>query len=170
MSAFFSDMTNVIYALVIFDILLLIALIATIRVTTYNNRKLKRILKNCTNGKLDETIVLYYNKIDELSEKINESLSEMERVQRRSTAGRLKIGYLRYDAFDTMSNQLSYSFAILDEKDCGFVVSGIFGRDISNTYLKPVVQGKSTVALSDEERRVILYAQQNYQGKIGEDR
>ena len=163
-------MTNVIYALVIFDVLLLVALIATIRVTTYNNRKIRRILKNCTNGKLDETIVLYYNKVDELSMKINESLSEIERVQKMSTAGRLKIGYLRYDAFETMSNQLSYSFAILDEKDSGFVVSGIFGRNISNTYLKPVVQGRSTVALSEEEKRVILYAQQNYQCKIGDDK
>ncbi len=158
-----------IYALVIADVLLLILLIATIRVTMFNNRKLKRILKNCSNGKLDETIVLYYNKLDTLAQQINDNLAEMERVERISTAGRMKIGYLRYDAFDTMSNQLSYSFAILDEKDSGFVVSGIFGRDISNTYLKPVVQGKSTIALSEEEERVISYAQQNYQSKLREN-
>lgn len=166
MAAFFSDITNVIYALVVIDVLLLVILIATIRVTLFNNRKLKRILKNCSNGKLDETIVLYYNKLDTLAQQINDNLAEMERVEKLSTAGRMKIGYLRYDAFDTMSNQLSYSFAILDEKDSGFVVSGIFGRDISNTYLKPVVQGKSTIALSDEEARAIYYAQQNYQNKL----
>ena len=159
-------MTNVIYVLVVADLILLIILIATIRVTLFNHRKIKRILKNCSNGKLDETIVLYYNKLDDLAKQINDNLAEMERVERISTAGRMKIGYLRYDAFDTMSNQLSYSFAILDEKDSGFVVSGIFGRDISNTYLKPVVQGKSTIALSEEESRAISYAQQNYQNKI----
>lgn len=166
MEAFFSDMTNVIYALVAIDVILVISLIITIRVTVYHNRKIKRILKNCSNGKLDETIVLYYNKLDELTKQVHENLAEIERAESRSTAGRMKIGYLRYDAFDTMSNQLSYSFAILDEKDSGFVVSGIFGRDISNTYLKPVVQGKSTIALSEEEECVIAYAKQNYESKI----
>ncbi len=166
MTAFFSDITNVIYALVAVDIVLVIALIVIIRTTVYHNRKIKRILKNCSNGKLDETIVLYYNKLDELTKQVHENLAEIERMESRSTAGRMKIGYLRYDAFDTMSNQLSYSFAILDEKDSGFVVSGIFGRDISNTYLKPIVQGKSTIALSEEEECVIAYAKQNYESKI----
>ena len=166
MTAFFSDITNVIYALVAVDIVLVIALIVIIRTTVYHNRKIKRILKNCSNGKLDETIVLYYNKLEELTKQVHENLAEIERMESRSTAGRMKIGYLRYDAFDTMSNQLSYSFAILDEKDSGFVVSGIFGRDISNTYLKPIVQGKSTIALSEEEECVIAYAKQNYESKI----
>ncbi len=141
-------------------------LIATIRVTAYNNRKIKRILKNCSNGKLDETIVLYYNKLDELTQDIHNTLDSFKQLEKLNDAARMKIGYVRYDAFDTMSNELSYSFAILDEKDCGFVVSGIFGRDISNTYLKPVVQGKSTIMLSDEEARAISYAQQNYENKI----
>ncbi|MBQ4159523.1 MAG: DUF4446 family protein [Clostridia bacterium] len=166
MIEFFSNTTNVIYALVLADILLLIILIAVIRVTLYNNRKLKRILKNCSTGKLDETIVLYYNKLDELTQDIHATLEDFKKLERINDAGRMKIGYLRYDAFDTMSNELSYSFAILDEKDSGFVVSGIFGRDISNTYLKPVVQGKSTITLSEEEERAISYAQQNYQSKL----
>lgn len=166
MATFFSDMTNVIYIFAFVNIVIFIILIATLRITLYNNRKIKRILKNCSNGKLDETIVLYYNKLDDLSKQIHENLAEIERVERRSTAGRMKIGYLRYDAFETMSNQLSYSFAILDENDSGFVVSGIFGRDISNTYLKPVVQGKSTIPLSEEEECVIVYAKQNYENKI----
>ena len=166
MIEFFSNTTNVIYVLALAIIILFIILIAVIRVTLYNNRKLKRILKNCSNGKLDETIVLYYNKLDALTQDINTTLENFEKIERVSDAGRMKIGYLRYDAFDTMSNELSYSFAILDEKDSGFVVSGIFGRDISNTYLKPVVQGKSTITLSEEEQRAISYAQQNYQSKL----
>ena len=162
----FLNTNLIILILIVLVVLLFILLIITMRITFFNNRKIKRILKNCSNGKLDEAIALYYNKVDKLSDDILQRFSELEKIESRAAAGRLKIGYLRYDAFENMSNELSYSFTILDEKDSGFVVSGIFGRDTTSNYLKPIVQGRSTIPLSDEEKRVIEYAKLNYSGKL----
>ena len=44
---------------------------------------------------------------------------------------------------------------LLNENDTGIVLNGIYGRDTSNIYAKPVVNGKSEYALSKEEEQAI---------------
>lgn len=64
----------------------------------------------------------------------------------------------RYNAFENTGSDLSFSLALLDEAGDGVVLTSIFGRDESRLYAKPVVQGKSTYALSKEETDTIKQA------------
>lgn len=64
----------------------------------------------------------------------------------------------RYNAFENTGSDLSFSLALLDEAGDGVVLTSIFGRDESRLYAKPVVQGKSTYALSKEEMDTIKQA------------
>lgn len=157
----------------VYLILAMCGLLALLVVTTTvllcmvisDRKKLKSINRNCRTGNLEETIVLYYNKLDRLSAQLDEKKASLDELEKIFKAGIVKTGYMRYDAFDEMQNGLSYSFAILDDKDSGFVLTGIFGRNISNTYLKPIVSGKSTIQLSKEEMQVIEFAKNNYNKK-----
>ena len=42
--------------------------------------------------------------------------------------------------------------ALLDAADSGFVLSGIYGREDSRVYAKPVTKGESTYLLTKEEK------------------
>jgi len=47
-----------------------------------------------------------------------------------------KVGVVRYNAFDDVGSDLSFSIALLDDNDNGVVISGIYSRESSTTYAK----------------------------------
>ncbi|BFH65953.1 DUF4446 family protein [Paenibacillus azoreducens] len=71
-----------------------------------------------------------------------------------------KVGIKRYNAFSDQGSDLSFSFAIVDEKKNGVVISALYSRDSSYVYAKPLAAGESTYALSPEEIEAISLAGQ----------
>ena len=64
------------------------------------------------------------------------------------------------DGEDTGSD-LCFAIALLDFEDTGVVINGIYSRDGSSTYAKPVEKGTSTYTLSTEEIQAIDMAKRN---------
>ena len=69
-----------------------------------------------------------------------------------------RFALVRYDAFDDMGGQLSFSAALLDDHGDGLLITSINGRTETRTYAKPVKQLASSHNLSDEEREAISAA------------
>lgn len=65
---------------------------------------------------------------------------------------------VRYNAFQEVGSDLSFSIALLDDEQNGLVLSSIYGRDESRTYAKPVEGGASRYTLTEEEQQVIQQA------------
>lgn len=65
---------------------------------------------------------------------------------------------VRYDAFEEVTGQLSFSFAMLDGRDNGAIISTIFGRTNSRCFGKMIIGGQSEQPLSDEEQQALLQA------------
>ena len=53
---------------------------------------------------------------------------------------------------------MSFSLALLDEYNTGVVLNGIYSREMSNIYAKPIKEGKSSYTLSEEEKEAIRKA------------
>ena len=66
-----------------------------------------------------------------------------------------RLGLVRYDAFDDVGGELSFSATLLDEHDDGLVVTAIHGRAEGRTYAKLLTGGAAASTLSDEERAAI---------------
>jgi len=73
-----------------------------------------------------------------------------------------KVAVVRYNAFHNVGSGQSFSVAFLDSDDNGVVMSGIYGRDSSTTYAKPVKAGASEYILTGEEEDAIAIARQQY--------
>lgn len=69
-----------------------------------------------------------------------------------------RFGLVRYDAFEEMGGQLSFSAALLDERGDGLVITSINGRTETRTYAKPIRGLGSEHNLSQEERGAISIA------------
>ena len=69
-----------------------------------------------------------------------------------------KVGIVRYNAFKDTGSDLSFALALLDEKNNGVVLNGIYSREMSNIYAKPVENGKSNYTVSEEETQAIQKA------------
>ncbi len=66
-----------------------------------------------------------------------------------------RVGVVRYNAFPGAGAELSFSVALLDAEDDGVVISGLYGREETRIYAKPVASGASRYPLSEEERAAI---------------
>jgi hypothetical protein len=70
-----------------------------------------------------------------------------------------RIGVVRFRAFEDMGSDLSYAVALLDSHNNGVVLSSIFGREDSRSYVKPIKDGQSTYTLTTEEQQALHDAQ-----------
>lgn len=61
----------------------------------------------------------------------------------------------RYDAFDAMGGEMSYSILLADENKDGVILTSIYGRDESRCYAKDLKNGKSKYVLAEEEKRLL---------------
>ena len=69
-----------------------------------------------------------------------------------------RIATVRYDAFEDMGGELSFSSALLDEFGSGVVLTCINGRNEARTYAKTIREGRSRHNLSAEEAEAIRRA------------
>jgi hypothetical protein len=69
-----------------------------------------------------------------------------------------RVGLVRFDAFEDIAGQQSFSVALLDNRGNGVVITSLFGRTESRCYAKPVIRGNSPHRLSDEEMAAIKQA------------
>ncbi len=74
-----------------------------------------------------------------------------------------KFGMVRYNAFEEMGGNLSFSLALLDDHGDGVVLTSISGRTEARIYAKPVKSLESSHNLSDEEREAIASAVAGYE-------
>lgn len=149
-------------------LLTIIAIVLFARINKIEDRYLK--LVRGTNVKnLESTIVDYFDRIDETKGKIDEVCDEMKSIDKRIGRCVQKMAIMRYQAFNDVGSDLSYSMALLDYKDNGVILTSIYGRNESTSYAKPIDKGISRYALSEEEQEVLEKAINDYSTKYDKD-
>jgi hypothetical protein len=84
--------------------------------------------------------------------------TELQRLADAFRSALQRFAVYRYDAFEDMGGQLSFSAAILNDHGDGLVISCINGRQEARTYAKPVQHAASPYNLSPEEQEAIRMA------------
>ncbi|MEE8836914.1 MAG: DUF4446 family protein [Eubacteriales bacterium] len=95
------------------------------------------------------------NKLHEGQASHTEALKQLRSEYDRTLT---KYGIVKYDAFEDAGGKMSFSLAMLDELNNGFVISSIHSRDNCYVYLKEIVRGESYIMLSDEEIKALRKA------------
>lgn len=73
-----------------------------------------------------------------------------------------KIGLSRFNPFKDTGGDQSFILALLDGKDTGVVISGLYSRAGTRWFAKKVVNGKGVeYELSEEEKKTIKEAKIN---------
>ncbi|NLC44149.1 MAG: DUF4446 family protein [Clostridiales bacterium] len=121
-------------------------------------RKYKRLMRGVDNKNLE---IMLYKHLDALEagmskiDDLDQSYSALNKRLRRSIQN---VGVIRYNAFDGMGSDQSFSLALLDENSDGFVLTSLYGRNASTTFAKPIKGMQSSYPLSDEEKKAIEQA------------
>jgi hypothetical protein len=155
-------LNNIIIVLAILNlIILIITFINSIRIGSLKNRY-KKIVNNISDKDLEQIILDYYDGVNEVIRKNNTIEQNIKKIEMNLAQCSQKIGVVRYNAFENVGSNLSFAIAVLDANDNGFVINGIYSRESSATYAKPIIDGKSKYTLSAEEMQAIDLAKRNY--------
>ncbi len=139
-------------------ILLTLNLILFISVVV-SNLRINRIKKNSNefmrklgNSKdIKEDINKYMERIVDIEAALSETNTYCKQLDKQMENCMQKVGIVRYNAYKDAGSNLSFAVALLDENNNGVVFNGIYSREMSNTYAKPIENGKSKYTMTDEE-------------------
>jgi hypothetical protein len=150
---------NFMLILVSFNIVLLIAfIIVLIKVFTIN-KKYKDFMQKLGNGKnIEEDLENYMYRVERVEKQNVEITDFIQKLDNDFKKSIQKIGMVRYNAYKDTGSDLSFTLAMLDENNNGVVLNGIYSRETSNIYAKPIEKGKSSYILSEEEQEAIRRA------------
>lgn len=146
-----------IIALFVFCIVLLILNITNIRQV----KKMKKNYETFLSGKdalsLEQCLIQKFMEIDEYISQIKKNQENVEMLVDEKQYAYSKIGLMHYDAFgEDVRGKLSFCMAILNDRNDGFVINSIHGRDGGcYVYAKEILGGKSFMPLSKEEEEAI---------------
>ena len=136
------------------------------------NRRVRRLNKKYEFFMQDETgksmeaklreDVAHLHELQDSMELIHKTQKDILAVQNHCFR---KIGFVKYNAFDNIGNNLSFAFTVLDGKNDGFCLSSVYGRNESRIFAKPIVDGKCLYGMSEEEKESLDNALQ-YAGEL----
>lgn len=148
--------------LIIFAILLMVLfigfLILLIRTANLNKRYREFMLKLGKGKNIEEDLENYIYRVEKVEKQNSDLQLVCKEISNQMSGCIQKIGIVRYNAFKDTGSDLSFALALLDENNTGVVMNGIYSREMSNIYAKPIKEGKSSYTLSDEEKEAIQKA------------
>ena len=86
---------------------------------------------------------------------IQKNESDIQKIYKNMKTTFQKVGLVKYDAFHEMGGKLSFSLALLNEINDGFIVNAMHSREGCYTYIKESSDGNSIIALADEEQEAL---------------
>jgi hypothetical protein len=122
------------------------------------SKRLSSILGGTDSESLESSLTKHANKVAEVNRKLVELLDQYKKLTVISSLASQKISIVRFNPFGDTGGDQSFSLAVLDAYNSGYVTTSIHGRQGTRVYIKPIDFGKSKYTLSDEEKQAISQA------------
>ena len=111
------------------------------------------------NGKsLEKSIFRRFEKLKKIEKLAEENREEIDKIYKKMEGHYQKVGIVKYDAFHEMGGKLSFSLAMLDMRNNGFIINAMHTREGCYTYIKEIIDGNSVIVLSEEEQEALKRA------------
>jgi hypothetical protein len=152
---------DIAYVFIGFIVLILILFIISI-ITLVKQSKLKKKYDAFMLGKnaksMEEEITGLFTDIKYLKDSADKNAKEVRHIYKRLETTYQKLGIVRYDAFQQMGGKLSFSLALLDENNDGFILNSVHSSDGCYSYTKEIKDGKCDISLGEEEQEALNIA------------
>jgi len=96
--------------------------------------------------------------VDENREFIRKNKEIIEAIIEKMKQNYSALGLVKYNAFEDIGGNQSYSFCLLNEKRDGVIFTNLVGRNSTRGYALEIKDGKPSRELSDEEKQALQEA------------
>ena len=149
------DLGLVIIVLSIIVFVLFISVIVIIAQTVKSRKNFKKFMQGKNAKNLGEKIGELFEDNKLLKESVEENRKELRRVKRNQEFAFQKVGLIKYDAFKQMGGMLSFSLALLNDQNDGFLINSVHSSDGCYSYTKEIKSGESDISLGEEEKKAL---------------
>ena len=104
---------------------------------------------------LEKEIGDLFEDITNLKDTTDHNRKEIKNLYKRMRFTYQKLGIVKYDAFKQMGGMLSFSLALLNEDNDGFIINSVHSSDGCYSYTKEINKGECAIALGDEEKQAL---------------
>lgn len=136
-------------------VLLFIICIILLKAIGKSEEKYRKFMRGVNGKNIEELVISYLDKVDEAKKDTQITKEKCDILEQELQGCFQKNSILRYRAFENVGSDLSFSISLLDNNNDGFILTGIYGRNDSTTYAKPIDKGLSRYDLSEEEKEVL---------------
>ena len=144
-------------AAAILVILLIAVLIQSLRLRRAT-RAYGALVQGADGGNLQHVLDQHIGQVRQVSSRLDDLNTMTEYLEQRTRGSLQHIGLVRFNPFDDTGSDQSFAIAMLDDRRDGIVISSLHGRANTRVFAKPVENGTSRHALSDEEADAIRIA------------
>ena len=99
---------------------------------------------------LEDTLIKRLNEVDKLIEANAANEKNIEKIFSNMKSTFQKFGLVKYNAFHEMGGKLSFSLALLNETDDGFIMNAVHSREGCYIYIKEIVD-EETLAQANKQ-------------------
>lgn len=144
--------------LAVLVLLLLILLIVQIAKAGKLKKRLDKFLLGKDAASLEQDIAHLFEDNKFLKDSTEKNKKDIRILYKKVERAYQKIGLVKYDAYSQMGGQLSFSLALLDENNDGFILNSVHSTEGCYTYTKEIKNGECAVALGMEEAEALAVA------------
>ncbi|MDP3990821.1 MAG: DUF4446 family protein [Candidatus Nealsonbacteria bacterium] len=98
--------------------------------------------------------------LKKLEEKTDKNSQVLEELKRENKKNLQKVGIVRFNPFKEIGGDQSFSMAVLDADNNGFVMTSHYGREANRVYIKQISRGSSSYSLAKDELEALKKAMQ----------
>lgn len=139
-------------------LLLVILLVVQLRKTSQLEKRLDKFMLGKDAKSLEKDIIALYEDNKFIKINTDKNKKDIRTLYKNMESAFQKAGIVKYDAFQQMGGQLSFSLALLDENNNGFVLNSVHSTEGCYTYTKEIKNGECSISLGDEEKKALSIA------------
>lgn len=136
----------------------IILLCVQIGKTSKLQKKYAKFMRGKDAKSLEKEIIGLYEDNKFLKVTTEKNKNDIKNIFKRLESAFQKVGLVKYDAFQQMGGQLSFSLALLDENDNGFIINSVHSAEGCYSYTKEIVKGECSLTLGEEEKKALALA------------
>ena len=148
-----TDILIIVLTVVLFVVLVMLIMM-TMQISSLTTNY-KKYIKGADGKSLEAIFHEKFDKMDSLSEDLAEYRARVIRLENEKNSGFCKFSVRKYNAFEDVKGNTSFSVCMLDDTNDGFVLTSIHSEGGCYTYLKEVIKGKPYTKLSAEEQKTL---------------
>lgn len=136
-------------------IILLILYIVNICSLIKLKKKYRKFMSGKSAKSLESEIVALFEDNKFIKNSVDKSKKDIRVLYKKMESAFQKIGIIKYDAFGQMGGNLSFSLALLDENNNGFIINSVHSAEGCYSYTKQITEGKCDISLGEEEKQAL---------------